>query len=225
MSTPYKPRFYPKKIVGSTKPKEDSSFKTTQAKLSKAMREISILQKTSAAELKYHDYNILGQTIDNAGLVYPLTQVAQASTAGGRNGNQIKSKDILFNFRIGMNTNAPFCQVMVCIVADTMNQGTNPTTTQILETTGTASAPLQHEDQGQRGRFVILRKELISFSAAGQGAKTTRWAIPFSRKLLYTGILGTDTFRDSVYAVIISDQVVTSLPSVDFCSRLRFYDN
>lgn len=191
----------------------------------KNTKAIKTLKSKVKPEKKYLDYNVTTPaTFDRNGGVYPLSLIAQGLQPYNRIGNEVYGQRIRVNWKASMDPAIPNTMVGVLLVMDTMNQGSNPTVEQVIETAGLASAPLEFPDEGQRGRFKVLKHGTFSLGDDGINAITKHWSASCKTKFHFTSSSNTSTFKNALFLVVLSDQS-SNLPSINFCSRFNYLDD
>lgn len=221
-------RRFKKRPYYASKPKM-SAWDATKLLAYKAYKGMRFIKGLVNVENKKFDVAAVGQAVDYAGAaIARLSTVQAGDDVGNRNGNSILAKHLLFRYTLHGNTTADSTIVRCIIFADTQFNGTNPTAALVLEsgqlsTANAVNAPLNVDSAG---RFMILRdkvhvinNQLDNYSVIGH---YNAW-IPLNFHIKFTDVT-TGGWTNQIFVLFISDQQ-TNTPSVDYSSRLSFYDN
>lgn len=191
---------------------------------SKAWSGVKYIKELINVETHTVDVAQSGGLIDYNGTVLLLNQVAQGDTRVNRQGKSIKGKYLSGRGKVSLNggTNNT---VRLMIVQDTMNQGTAPSVSDILETTGASYAPYANIKQLANGRFKVLWTRLFNVNTVSTYSQLFKYYIKLNSHQFYDGANATDAQKNALYFVQISDAVTSNLPGVDVYNRYAFYDN
>lgn len=161
-----------------------------------------------------------------AGVVYPLSLIAQGDGYNQRDGISIKNSRLSGRFQVNYDTAATNGSVVRCIIFKYKQEnGVAPTTANILDTTGGLDwlAPKFYPNRFQSK---VLMDKLITLSEAGTMVKVCDVDIKLYGHTNYGGTGGavTDIDDGGYYFLIITD-VGASGPSIFAQFRLTFVDN
>lgn len=149
---------------------------------------VAALVRSAMLEMQEHKVRSVQQSsvvISSAGAVINLTNgIVEGDDVNMRSGTTIKMLKQHFRFAfnvVGIDQSARFI-----IFADMLNQGTTPTVTEVLPTTGYLS---HYSDirQIQQKRFKILLDSTLDVSVAGPSRVTRRGDINYKGKVYYNG--------------------------------------
>lgn len=185
----------------------------------KAMREIRKVKTQMNAEHKYLDYNISALNVDYNGHQYNLNVMAQGDTDTTRDGDSIKVLNDSINLVV--TRNGADALVRVIVFWDQMAKYS--AVGNFLATTGSILAPLSPRNHDSRFWFKTLYDQVYSVTA-DQPQQMDKIRIKINRHTQFDA--GTTTVDSGVLRILlISDQVTSNLPVVDFTSRCFFTDN
>lgn len=191
---------------------------------SKAWSGVKMIKDMINVETHTVDVSHNGTTVDYNGNLQLLNPVAQGDTRVNRQGKSIKGKSLSGRgvITIGGGTNNT---VRLMIIQDTMNLGTDPTMTDVLETIGSTAAPFSNINQLANGRFKILWSRTLNINAVSTYSQVFKYYLPLSSHQYYDGAASTNNQKNSLYLCTISDVVTTNLPIITSYNRYSFYDN
>lgn len=193
----------------------------------KAWSAVKYVKGMINCEKKTVDINASITGVTYNGSVTSLSAIAQGDTSITRDGKSILAKSLLIRGSVVSNASASFNVVRVIVFQDRYNTGTAPTASNLLETTGSASAPYSALNHLASGRFKILYTRLI-FVVASSEAKVIPFKayIPLNTHVKYDGPNSTDDYKNSLYCCFISATAPAGTnPDVNLYSRMSFYDN
>lgn len=193
----------------------------------KAWTGVKMLKGIINSEKKYHDTLISG-SVDYNGTINLLTDIDQGDTNVTRSGNSILAKSLLIRYSVipdVSSANTSYMRVIIC--QDTMNLGTTPAVSDVLQNTASASAPLSHYNNqySAQYRFKILYDKTHGLSNLQSTPAYVSEKLMVNDHIKYTGTQGTDEGKNNIYLVLISNQVTSLLPAFSCYSRVKFYDN
>jgi hypothetical protein len=165
-------------------------------------------------------------TFDTTGSVIPVSQIAQGLDFTNRVGDSIKLQNVQFNFRIYKNAAATSSIVRIILFRDNDCQGATPTTGDVLQNVGAASAPLNPRDFLNRKRFAILYDRLATVNNTGDSSFTVSYETPHEGHILFLGTTASAASqgKGSMFVLVVSDEAVNT-PSIAFFTRLVFTDD
>ncbi len=190
----------------------------------KALKGVQYIKTLVNAETKIHDISQDAQTYNYNGLLTLLSGIPQGDSEVERSGISLFTKSVFIRGVVKANTVSENNLLRILIIRDTMNTGSTPSVSSILETTGSAIAPLSPLQNTSAGRYQVLFSKFFTFSNNGNTSQVFKAYIPLKKHIKYTGPLATDEWKNQIYFLGISD-VITNDPELSFVSRLSFYDN
>lgn len=216
-----KRRFY-KRRRSRTVPWYRKKYSAAQLAV-KAVRGVNYLRGLVNAELHKHDFGNI-TTVNWSGTVIPLFGIPIGDLDSERTGNSIFVRYINTTGSIVKNASADFTTVTIKMFIDKQQIGdTQPSSSDILETTGNAYSPFAKLNTETVGRFSIIHSRTYNLNS-------DRPSCLFSiRKTLrhhvrYNGATGGDIQKGGIYLMIITDQQST-LPTITHDTRVSYYDN
>ncbi len=162
---------------------------------------------------------------DTTGTVYPISQIAQGLDYTNRVGDSIKMQRIVVRWRIFKASAATASLCRIILFRDLDGYGTAPATSDVLQTVGSATAPLTPIDFLNRKRFSIIRDELYDVNSTGDSTYTGVWDLAHEGHVMYLGTTAAaaSNGKGSVYILVVSDEA-TNVPTIAFSSRIVFTD-
>lgn len=179
-------------------------------------------------EKKFYDVTATG-TQSSTATVVNLSNIAEGNDYNQRDGNSILLQSIQGRFILQMNA-AATQTLFRCIIFQDMDQrGTDPTVSDILETTsnpGYFTSPLLHY---VNRRFKIHRDWSFVLDSAKATTKEWRLYKPFfngKNHIKYQSTAGADgsNWEGALYMMVFSSEA-TNLPTFTYNVRLRYTDN
>lgn len=164
------------------------------------------------------------QAVDNNGAVYPLSQIASGDDVNNRTGNSILAKSMYIQGNVLKQASAGASFVRFILFQDTMNQGSTPTVTDILNNTGSALAPLSPLNIDHLSRYKILYDKRITLNS-DMSCRQYKVYKKMSSHIKFTGTAATDVYKNGLYFLIISNEALSTAPTINFTSRLRYHEN
>ncbi len=163
---------------------------------------------------------------DTTGTIYSLSTVAQGTDYNTRVGDSIKMQRITVRYRLFKNSSATASMCRVILFRDLDGYGTAPTTADVLQTVGSATAPLTPPDFLNRKRFAIIRDELVDLNSTGDSSYSGVWDLAHEGHVLYLGTTAAaaSNGKGSVYMLALSDEA-TNTPTIAFSARIVFTDD
>lgn len=175
------------------------------------------------SEKKYHDKTTTA-LVSFSGTVEGLSHIAQGDDVGNRDGNSILARSLWVQLDVKGNTAQTSTVTRVVIFIDTENTGTTPTASDLLQVTGSQASVDSPLNVDHTSRYVILLDKKFTNSLNGQMRLTFKKYIKLYKHIKYTGSSATDTYKNNIYILYISD-VNTDDPQITYYSRLGFMDN
>lgn len=175
------------------------------------------------SELMNHDLSVSTSSYTNSGAISCCTLISQGVDSG-RVGLSILAKSFELRLRATIHASATFTTLRLIVFTDNMQQGTLPTVTEVLES---ASMLAQYEADNNLGRFGKLYDGIINLDSSSKQGDYLNVTIPLGNKHIKfngTGATQADQGKQSIYVLGISNEA-TNAPSVDWVSRVRYYDN
>ncbi len=183
---------------------------------------VSRLEKGYGKELKTFDTATVTAP-PAAGLITPLSQMAQGDTSITREGLQISPSHLLWKYDIQLHTTPRNSIARVIIFCDKQMAGTDPTVAQVLESADVQSWP-EHDT---RPRFKIYRDIVIPMDTSSKLTRFQKGIIKFGKgfKIWYSGTTGAEasSAKNQLYVLTLSNEA-TNVPPFEFRGRLRFTD-
>lgn len=195
---------------------------------SKAFKLASFVASVINPEVKTCDTNVSNFGQGTTPTVTHLSSIAQGDGPNDRNGDSIKSKDLLIrgNVQIPLASEGTYhvCRFRIIAVVDTQNQGTPPTMAEVLDSSGDLiDAPREQQTQvGNRFNHIFDRR--ITLTVGGRQSADFKQYIKLGHHIHYSGALSTNELAGNIWIMYVSDQN-TNPPVLDFSSRLSYYDN
>lgn len=187
------------------------------------------IRKLINVEHKYVDVNGTSSSTFN-GTVTHLSPIAQGDNVSERDGDSIKVQSFHISGAVFRNTLAAATvneSVRIIVVRALQDNLSPPSTGEILETAGTATAPYQGIDflnsSDLNKKFGIVYDDLFSLDNAHQ-VRLVNFTTNHDCHVYYRGVASNQTGNGNYYLLVVSNTNAT-VPSFDFSSRLRFTDN
>jgi len=192
----------------------------------RALRGLNEIRKLINIEYKVLDKIQTSTTFSTSGGILALSQIAQGLDFNNRVGDSIKIQRIIFTGRINVNAATTTTTVRVLLVRDLQGFGTRPLVSDVLQTVGTASAPLSPMNFLNRDRFSVLFDELMTLSPSTNYSAPVSYDVPHAGHIKYLGSTAADASdgNGTLYWITLSDEA-TNLPSYSLCSRIIFTDD
>lgn len=193
----------------------------------KAWSGVKYLKGLVNSELKTLDIDATVAAVDYNGNVKQLSLITQGDTRVSRDGKSILCKSVFIRGQVASSTTPNNNVVRLMIVIDTMNDGTAPTGSDVLETTGSALAPFSALKQTASGRYKVIYSKIFSLSKTSNTSQVFKAYIPVNKHIKYTGANATDTWKNNIYMLTFSTVAAASgnEPALNAYSRVSFYDN
>lgn len=187
------------------------------------------IRKLINIETKYIPHWYSPTQIDQVGMMYSLSQVAQGLTSTTRVGDSIRIQHIELRGAVLLNAADTVTNVRVLVVRDLDGYGTAPTPADVLETTNSAAAPFSPYRFQKKERFSVLYDELFALQSAAAGGTCSNvfsFATVHQGHVLYLGTTAQDVSdgKGTVYVLAVSDET-TNKPYLSFYANLLFTDD
>jgi hypothetical protein len=185
------------------------------------------IRKLINIETKIIQTNTGSTVFGTTGVLVPISECAQGlDYINNRVGDSIKMQRIEIRGRIFKNAAATQTVTRILLVRDLDGFGTLPTTNDILDSVGIASAPLTPYEYLNRKRFSILYDELLTVNNTGDSSAVFEVNVAHEGHILYLGTTAAAASdgKGSLYMLFISDEG-TNTPSFNFFSRIYFTDD
>lgn len=183
---------------------------------------INNLESRLASEVRYYDSNVAPTAIDNTGTFNALlNSVSQGDGETNRQGEHVKSKNLIINYTAKINASATNTTMSMAIILDKKPEvGSAPWTTVYASA---VPQSLFNKDNGDR--FVVLKHVQIGLNNAGRNAINGQLYIPLTNiPVEWNSATGTDFSTNRLAMIAISDEA-TNTPTLSVYSRYNFYDN
>lgn len=187
------------------------------------------IRKLINIETKYIPHWYEPTQLDQTGVMYSLSMVAQGLTSTTRVGDSIRIQHLELRGSVLLNSADSVTNVRVMVVRDLDGYGTAPTPADVLETTQSPAAPFSPVRFSRKERFSILYDELFALQSAATGG-TCSQVFSFSTvhqgHVLYLGTTAqaSSDGKGSVYVLAVSDEA-TNKPYLSFYANLLFTDD
>lgn len=176
-----------------------------------------------AAEPKYYQVYSSG-SMANTGTVVPITNLAQGDSVSSRDGNQVKTSDVLIRFKVEGNATYAATQAARLIVVQDLQQvnATNPTPSDLMAvvTGDVTEAPFKI---GTVGRFRVLADKRLSLVSTHTISGEIR--IKISSIVRYSSTASSDITKNGIYLFYFSNFNTSNMPQLSCWSQLKYYDN
>lgn len=189
---------------------------------SKAYRAARYLKTMVNAEKKKYDASTT-LSVANAGASYAhLNAIAQGDGNGSRDGNSILMHSLSARFTVKQHASATMSQVRIILLQDSQQVGdTTPGWSTIFNDTDVNA--FLHAQTGV-GRFTILASRIVSLQSNGKQVQNLSLNLRLNKHARFNGTAATDIQKNGIYLFAISDEA-TNTPTVEYHTRLNFYDN
>lgn len=192
----------------------------------KALSGVKYIKTMINAEKKYHDVTFVNIGMNNSGAIYSLSAIAQGDTSVQREGKSLLCNSIFVRGSVNVNGSANSNVVRLMVIRDTMNTGTLPVVTDVLDYSGTVLAPMAPISRTKAGRFSVLWSQTFTMSLAGNQVQLFKKYIKVDKHVKYTGPLATDEYKGQLFLLAIaSTPTGIGEPYIDMTSRTGYYDN
>ncbi len=180
------------------------------------------------SEVKFVDTQIAPAFVTYAGVVTPLSLLAEGDTVSQRSGESIRAHGIELKWSVCFNTVATtFNVARMVLVQDSGSRGAAPAAADILETVGSGYGVLSPWNHLGAPRFNILWDSgPLSVATGGPEALSGSVVVPLKDHIRYSGAGGAigQQYEGGIFLLQIGDQV-TNGPNMYAVSRLHYVDN
>lgn len=176
------------------------------------------------SEKKYFDVNInSNQTVaSDSTYVDCLTEVTQGDNYNNRDGDSILAKSIQMRGVVAVDTASTAASVRIMIVLVRALTGEVPSAASLLEDPDNYLSPLLHH---AGSKYNVLKDMTIDLDTTDKPHKSFKCFIPLQEgtHIKYTEAV---ELKNNIYIFAISSLASASNPpTIQYYSRLRFYDN
>ncbi len=193
----------------------------------RALYKVNNLKKLLNVEYKHHNISTNSTAITDAGLITPLTNLAEGDTSTTRDGGSVKWTSFQLAYDWTINASATVTRVRLMIVQDKQTNQAVFTIPDLLFDGTIVDNIYSPYNINNASRFNILYDKVHVLTINGSNRSVYR---KIHRKLRlktrYDAAVGdiTDLTQDSLALVMIADQT-TNDPILRFGYRGRFIDN
>lgn len=192
----------------------------------KALSGVKYLKTMINAEKKYHDVTFVNVPVNNAGNIYSLSNIDQGDSSIQRDGKSILCNSVFIRGSVNVNVTGTSNVVRLMIIRDTMNTGSLPVVSDVLDYSGTVLAPMAPISRLKAGRFQVLWSQVFTMSTAGNQVQLFKKYIKVEKHIKYTGPLGTDEYKGQLFLLTTATAALDiANPYIDMTCRTGFYDN
>lgn len=193
----------------------------------KAISGVRYLSGLVNSEKFKHDVTS-SSTITRAGTMLHLTNIAQGDGDGQRTGNSIFVRNVGIRFSVLYNaqSGASMTQrVKMMLLIDTQQVGDAlPTPSDVLDITGSGSAPLSFLNDQTVGRFKVLKSRMYTLYPDKMNI-VSQWNVNLRHHVRYNGAAASDIQKGGIYLLMISSEDNTQPPAVERNIRVSYHDN
>lgn len=188
----------------------------------KAYKGVRWIQRLINVEKKFFDI-VSAPTVSTTPSIISLSNIAQGNDYNQRDGNSILIQSMLLRALITLNSMAATSIIRLVLFVDNDQRGTDPAATDLFESVGSLTTPLNHN---VASRFNVLMDKFVSLSINGNRSMTFKRFFKYNRHIKYTGTTGADAtaYEGAIFLLLWSSEV-TNVPTVDYSFRLRYTDN
>jgi len=184
------------------------------------------LLKNFNSEVKVVDTSVAPAASTWAGVVTPISLLAQGADYNNRDGDSIRAHGLELRWTASAAA-ATVNTVRTLIVSDNECRGSAPAASDFLAVTGTVSAPLSPWNYFNSEKMNILYDSgPIVLSPGGNGTTSHTVVLPLAFHVRYLGAAGLigNAYEGNLFVLQISD-INASGPPMGFYSRLHYVDN
>jgi len=195
--------------------------------VSKIAKDLSMLKMLVNAETKFSLSN-QSTTFGTGRQMFVLSGLAQGDDYTNRNGNSIRSNHLSCAITLKIHSSATntVCRVIICL--DNERDGSNnvPTSASILETSTEPLSPHNIIQQQINPRFTILHDSITVLTQVARTMELLSYDRALTSHITFvgTGSSSANLGEGAITAFFISSEG-TNLPTVNFYSSYKFYDN
>lgn len=163
-----------------------------------------------------------GGTVTTAGVVVPITLIAQGDGESARTGNSILAKSLLLRLTLVMDKTHDVQTTRILVIRDTQQVGdTYPTLTELLQAPTNVLSPL---NDTTKGRFDVLMDRYYMESNTGTQGHHCEKFFRFNSHVRWNGVANTDIQKNGLYLMLVSD-AATGGENYNYYFRLNYHDN
>jgi hypothetical protein len=184
--------------------------------MKKAMRVISLLN----VEFKQFD---TGNTdaIDDAGTIYPCSNVAQGDSNVTRDGSSLKVVGLQYSLFSTIHASATSTMIRAIALIDRQTNGATFSVGNVISNTNV----FDFYNLDYERRFVILNDSSFLLSQNNPG-NFKNWSTKLEQHLRYNNAAGAITsLTESSIAIILISNEETNTPTIELRTRIMFVDN
>lgn len=211
-----------RKMVGNTPETWTDKISRYGGAIGKIAKTVSMLSNFINVEVKYYDKAQVATNLFNDGAYsYVLNDVPQGDGEGQRDGEKIVFKNLIVKYSILANSGQPTTQAMIAIILDKKPEVGAVVWTSVYNSNQVI--PLINRDNSDR--FVILKSIFVNMNNSGNLSRMGTINVNLSRiHEKFNSATGTDIESNRLHIIAISDKA-TDQPTLQFNSRLNYYDN
>lgn len=186
-------------------------------------RNVNMLKGLVNVERKLFSQEFTDVITNSAAVVHSISDIAAGDDINTRNGNSILAKTL--NIRTsfsypGVGAGFTGAYVRYLVVKDTMQTGTDPQVTEILQT-ATYIAPILDDAVS---RFQVVIDEMIPLSAAGENQVFRKYFRTLNFHIKYFGTGSNTQYKNNLFMLILTNTPSPPI-TVDSYVRVAFFDN
>lgn len=210
------------------KPIWQEGSKVPQSMTSKQMqmynfRNVNMLKGLVNVERKLYSLQLSDAITNAAAIIHPISNVSAGDDINTRNGNSILAKTLqirsTFTYpHVGAGFTGAYVRFLV--VKDTMQTGSDPQVTEILQS-GTYLAPILDDAVS---RFQVVIDEIIPLSPSGENTIQRKYFRNLNFHIKYFGTSSNSEYKNNMFLLLLTNSASQSV-LVENYVRLSFYDN
>jgi len=162
-----------------------------------------------------------------AGAIYPISYIAQGTDyVNNRVGDSIKLQRVEGRMSFLKNASSTATNVRVMLIRDLDNVGAVPTITKIVDTVGSALAPLTPINYLYKEHYSVLYDELFTLNASGDNSHVVEFDMAHEGHIRYLDNTANPSGggKGSMFLLVLPDDNVNQV-SLAFFTRLYFTDD
>jgi hypothetical protein len=178
-------------------------------------------------EVKFVDTTKASAAVTNAGVITPISLLAEGSTSSTRDGESIRAHGLELKWQSIYNGVPGYNLTRFLVIADAECRGAAPAVADVLESTGAVTSVLSPWNHLGAPRFDILFDSgVLPQSTGHNGILARECVIPLKHHVRYNGAAGAigQSYEGTLFVVEIADSAANG-PSTSWYSRLHFIDN
>lgn len=198
-------------------------LKTTTDVAYKALKTANYVKRQYKPEVKINDaLDLVGEDVDNNGVIIPLTSGANAIDQGDNSGQRIgiKVRPLRIECRMWSTIDPPLNHAQVrCVIFSykQQNDATGPSVLEYLE----INDPLSPKDWVNKTHFTTHYDRVWNMDVSERSSLAIKKSIKLSKPLVYGSASAPEA--NHLYMLLITDQA-TNFPNVQYYCRLYFTD-